>query len=148
MTCLLHDSKGLTLDKCVSSNMLRRDSQVEKSCAWTEGMCTLQCRGLGVYLCKYSDEPQIKQDFCCFWCCADNEKQSSWMHRERGGGREEALGDAPAAVPSREPLQSFAPSPGAEEPELNVKPAQLSVNKTSTTGLGGFRLLIPNFDKD
>lgn len=70
------------------------------------------------------------------------------MHRERGGGREEALGDAPVAVPSREPLQSFAPSPGSEEPELNVKPAQLSVNKTSRTGLEGFRLLIPNFDKD
>lgn len=45
MTWLLHDSEGLTLDKCVSSSMLRRDSQVEnlvlgqKACApWGAGV--------------------------------------------------------------------------------------------------------------
>lgn len=45
MTWLLHDSEGLTLDKCGSSSMLRRDSQVEnlvlgqKPCAlWGTGV--------------------------------------------------------------------------------------------------------------
>lgn len=45
MTWLLHDSEGLTLDKCGSSSMLRRDGQVEnlvlgqKPCAlWGTGV--------------------------------------------------------------------------------------------------------------
>lgn len=53
----------------------------------------------------------------------------------------------PLLLTAGNPWQSFASSLRAEEPELKIKPAQLSVSKTSRTGLG-FRLLIPNFDKD
>lgn len=45
MTWLLHDSKGQTLDKCVIFKYVEERQPGWKSCAWTEGMCTLGVQG-------------------------------------------------------------------------------------------------------
>ena len=87
MTQLLRDSKGPVLVKYVSSCMYERGHSAWKSCAQMQGIRILECTGLGVCFFKYSNEPQIKQNFYCIWYSADNKKQVSWIPRQRGMGK-------------------------------------------------------------
>lgn len=54
-----------------------------KSCAWTEGIGTLGGRGLRCP--SFHTFRWAPNQAGFFWYCADSEKQSSCMHRERGG---------------------------------------------------------------
>lgn len=138
MTWLLHDSMGLALVKCVSSCLYERTHPAGISCAWTQGIWILECNGLGVYFFKYSNEPQIKQDFYCIWYSADNKRQGNWRYWQRGTAKRGDTSRCPycclvhrsLAVPhpiSRSQCEWNEPLRAPEDPELHVKSAEFRV---------------------
>lgn len=148
MTWLLHDSKGLALVKCISSCMYERRHPAWKSCVWTQGICIPECNGLGVGFFKYSNEPQIKQDFYCIWYSANNKKQGNRIHRQRGMGKRGDTLWCPYcylvhSIPGRSSPHLLAAvwrkqlrPPSVEDAELKTKSAEFSVRvKTARLNL-------------
>lgn len=110
---------------------------------------------------KYSNEPQINQDFYCIWYSADREQKSrasGYIGKGEWGKRRDTLRCSHCCLVLYSITGSSSPhilamvwrnqlrDPSVKDPELNAKSSEFSVwVKTARLDL---RLLIPNFNKE